>query len=277
MPTNTHIIVTGAGGSIGRAITRTLAQEGHNVIMACRNIAKDTPLCQEINNEYPAGKVSIMELDLASLDSVKAFARKIQQEGYAIRALINNAGVMNKHYRTTQQGHEQTIGVNFIGTYLLTQLLLPSIADGGNITFTTSLTRYIGKVDRQFFNLNAENYGRFKAYSRSKLATTLYAAHLAHELSARHIYVNAADPGVVDTGMIHMDAWFDPIADRLFRPLISTPLQGATSALSATLSQCNGEIFEKTRHHTIPKRWCNHPHTQWLIDATEQLVANWLK
>lgn len=274
MQHDTHIIVTGAGGSIGTAITRTLAHEGHNVIMACRNIAKDTPLCQEINNDYP-GRVSIMQLDLASLDSVKTFANKIRQEGYAIRALVNNAGVMNKNYHTTPEGHEMTIGVNFIGTYLLTQLLLPSIIDGGNITFTTSLTRYIGKVNERFFDLTAENYTRFKAYSRSKLATTLYTAHLAQELSARNIHVNAADPGVVDTGMIHMDAWFDPIADRLFRPLISTPQQGATSALTATLSQHTGQIYEKTRHHTIPKRLQQHRYTRWLIGEVERLTADW--
>lgn len=271
--TNTpYIIVTGAGGSIGQAITRTLAHAGHNVIMACRNIAKDTPLCDKINNEC-SGTVTIMQLDLASFDSIRRFADNIQERGYTIKALINNAGVMNKEYRTTREGYEMTIGVNFLGTYLLTELLLPGIIDGGNITFTTSLTRYIGKVDEQFFNLTANNYGRFKAYSRSKLATTLYTAHLAHKLSARNIHVNAADPGVVDTGMIRMDAWFDPLADKLFRPLISTPQQGATSALSATDASCSGEIFEKTRHHTIPKRLRKHRYTHWLIAEAERLTT----
>lgn len=271
-----HIIVTGAGGSIGRAITRALAHNGRNVIMACRNIAKDAPLCQEIDKECK-GKVTIMQLDLASLDSIKAFVGKIREKGYVIEALINNAGVMNKEYRTTQEGYEMTIGVNFIGTYLLTELLIPSIINGGSITFTTSLTRYIGTVDKHFFDLTANNYGRFKAYSRSKLATTLYTAHLTQKLTNRRIYVNAADPGVVDTGMIHMDAWFDSIADKLFRPIISTPEQGALSALTAYHTQCSGEIFDKTRHRAIPQRLRKHRYTQWLIEETERRVADWLK
>ena len=173
-----YTIVTGAGGSIGQAITRALASEGRNVIMACRNIAKDSPICDKINNEC-SGNVRIMQLDLASLDSVAQFAHAIGSEDITVEALINNAGVMLKHHSTTQQGIETTIGVNFIGTYLLTRLLAPSIKQGGHITFTTSLTRYIGKVDHHFFDLTAHNYGRVKAYSRSKLATTL--------LTARHI------------------------------------------------------------------------------------------
>ncbi|MBR5843277.1 MAG: SDR family NAD(P)-dependent oxidoreductase [Bacteroidaceae bacterium] len=270
----TYTIVTGAGGSIGQAITRALASEGRNVIMACRNIAKDSPVCEKINSQCP-GNVRIMQLDLASLDSVAHFAQAIGNENIEIDALINNAGVMLKHHSTTQQGLETTVGVIFVGTYLLTHLLIPHIKQGGHITFTTSLTRFIGKVDRDFFNLTEQNYGRFKAYSRSKLATTLLTAHLAQELAPRGIHVNAGDPGVVDTGMIHMDAWFDPIADCLFRPIISNPQQGAVSALSASESNVSGHIFEKRRHHIIPLKWRNHPQWQWLREETERIIAPW--
>ncbi|MBP3672006.1 MAG: SDR family NAD(P)-dependent oxidoreductase [Bacteroidaceae bacterium] len=269
-----YTIVTGAGGSIGKAITQALVERGEHVIMACRNLDKDRPLCQEINSRYP-GSVVIMELNLASFDSIATFASAIQEQ-YPIKALINNAGVMNKHYSTTKQGYEMTIGVNFLGTYLLTRLLTPMLKNG-HITFTTSLTRYIGKVDKNFFDLTANNYGRFKAYSRSKLATTLLAHYLSQQLAPMGIHVNAADPGIVDTGMIHMDAWFDPIADALFRPCISTPQQGAISALSANMSNLSGEIFEKQRHHTIPKRLHTHPHTQWLLEQAELITAPWCK
>ena len=271
----TYTIVTGAGGSIGQALTHALASEGRNVIMACRNIAKDTPLCEKLNNES-RGKVRIMQLDLASLDSVAQFAQELRNADIEIDTLINNAGVILKDYHTTQQGLEMTVGVNFVGTYLLTRLLIPTIKQGGHITFTTSLTRFIGKVDPNFFYLTSENYGRFKAYSRSKLATTLLTAHWAQQLAPQGIYVNAGDPGVVDTGMIRMDAWFDPLADRLFRPIISTPAQGAVSALCASNSHVSGCIFDKTRHHDIPAKWRNHPHWQWLLDETQRIVSPWL-
>ena len=269
-------IITGAGGSIGRAITRAIANQGRNVIMACRNIAKDTPICQQLNQEC-SGTVTIMELNLASLDSVAAFAQRIQQEGITIEALINNAGIMCKEYSTTHDGHEMTTGVNFIGTYLLTHLLLPMMQENGNITFTTSLTRYIGKVDRKFFDLSANNYSRFKAYAQSKLATTILTSHLAQQLAPCKIYVNAADPGIVNTGMIRMDAWFDPIADRCFRPFISSPEKGAISTLSATSSKVTGMIFNKNKYTPIPLHLKEHKHQEWLINETHRHIAPWLK
>ena len=267
-----YTIITGAGGSIGSAITRTLASEGRNIIMACRNVTKDAPLCKQIDDECN-GHVRIMQLDLASFDSIRSFAHLIEQEDIVVEALINNAGVMNKHYSTTADNHEMTIGVNFVGTYMLTQLLSPHIVDGGNITFTTSLTRYIGKIDRTFFGDNATHYARFDAYSKSKLATTLLTAHLAEQLATRNIHVNAADPGVVDTDMIHMDSWVDNIADALFRPIISTPQQGAMSAISATKSQLTGRIFTQNKHHDIPQRYRNHPMKAWLLEATEAIIT----
>ena len=175
------------------------------------------------------------------------------------------------HYRTPYG--EMTIGVNFLGTYLLTLLLLPRIADGGNITFTTSLTRYIGKIDQTFFDDDASHYTRFDAYSKSKLATTLLTAHLAEQLATRNIHVNAADPGVVDSNMIHMDSWVDGIADALFRPIISTPQQGAMSALSATKSQLTGMIFTQTKHHDIPQRYRNHPLKEWLLHKAKAIIT----
>lgn len=270
------IIVTGAGGSIGTAITSHFAACGKRVIMACRNLSKDTPLRDNLNAQYD-GEVEIKRLDLSSFDSIVAFAQSLQEDNYTIEALINNAGVMCKNYSTTSEGYETTIGVNFVGTVLLTKLLLPIMQENAHIVFTTSLTRYIGTVDTHFYDLTSRNYKRFKGYSRSKLATTLYAAHLAKQLANSKIYVNAADPGVVDTGMIHMDAWFDPLADRLFRPLISTPRQGALSAITAATAQVSGHIFEKERHHEIPKRLQHHKYAEWLINETTDRLEVWLQ
>lgn len=270
------VIVTGAGGSIGSSITRALAEQGRWVIMACRNIEKDAPLRDRLNAECP-GRVSIMQLDLASLDGISAFVRRIKENNIVVESLINNAGIMCKYFGTTQYGYETTIGVNFVGTYLLTRLLLPFIKDGGNIVFTTSVTRYIGTVDKDFYNLTAENYGRFKSYSRSKLATTLLTARLADSLASRSICVNAADPGVVDSGMIHMDAWFDPLADRFFRPLISTPDEGAQGALAAVATRKSGEIFQKDKSHAIPARVRQHRYASWLFEETDRRLSPWLQ
>lgn len=269
-------IVTGAGGSIGLAIAEELARQGKWVIMACRNLFKDTPQRDRLNTQYD-GRVSIMQLDLASLDNIAAFAQRIHDEGITVQALINNAGVMCKHFSLTRDGYETTIGVNFIGTYLLTRLLIPSMTQGSNIVFTTSMTRYIGSVDKRFFEATEASYARFKYYSRSKLAITLLTAHMASRLAERGIRVNATDPGVVNSNMIHMDAWFDPLADRFFRPLISTPAQGAIGAIAAaTTTDVTQAIFKRERHNPIPQRIKRHPYLTWLIDETNRRLEPWL-
>lgn len=270
-------IVTGAGGSIGYAIAEELARQGKWVVMACRNLQKDTPLRDRLNTLYN-GRVSIMQLNLASLDSIAAFARRIHDDGIPVKALINNAGVMCKHFSLTSDGYETTIGVNFVGTYLLTRLLLPAMTQESNIVFTTSMTRHIGSVNKDFFDTAAAHYARFKYYSRSKLAVTLLTAYMANRLSERGIHVNATDPGVVNSNMIHMDAWFDPLADRLFRPFISTPAQGAIGAVAAaTTTDVTQAIYKRSKHTPIPRNIRQHPYLTWLIDETNRRLAPWLQ
>lgn len=270
-------IVTGAGGSIGYAIAEELARQGKWVVMACRNLQKDTPLRDRLNTLYK-GRVSIMQLDLASLDNIAAFARRIHDDGITVQALINNAGVMCKHFTLTRDGYETTIGVNFVGTYLLTKLLIPAMAQGGNIVFTTSMTRHIGTVDKHFYDAMPARYARFKYYSRSKLAVTLLTAHMATLLDGQGIHVNATDPGVVNSNMIHMDAWFDPLADRFFRPFISTPAQGAIGAVAAaTATDVTQSIFKRRKHSPIPRNILRHPYLAWLFDETDHRLAPWLQ
>lgn len=270
-------IVTGAGGSIGHAITEELARQGKWVIMACRNLQKDTPLRDRLNSLYN-GRVSIMQLDLASLDNIAAFARRIHDEGIKVQALVNNAGVMCKHFSLTCDGYETTIGVNFVGTYLLTKLLIPALSQGSNIVFTTSMTRHIGTVDAHFYEATPAQYARFKYYSRSKLAVTLLTAHLAERLAPQGIHVNATDPGVVNSNMIHMDAWFDPLADRFFRPFISTPAQGAIGAVAAaTTTDVTQAIYKREKHTPIPRNIVQRPYLTWLIDETDRRLAPWLQ
>ncbi len=273
-----YYIVTGANGSIGQAITEALASQGLPIIMACRNIAKSQPVQQRIIDQTGQPDILLLPLDLASLKSITQFSERLAQENFSIKALINNAGVMCKNFGQTADGFEMTVGVNYIGTVFLTQLLLPLMQPGSRIVMTTSLTRYIGKIDTSFFVDTPTSYKRFKAYSRSKLALTLYTARLAQELRPRGIVVNAADPGVVDTDMITMHSWIDPLANLFFRPFISSPHEGATSAIcAATLpdsGEVSGEIFRKERHSPIPGSLKDSQQASWLWDETKKIVAN---
>ncbi len=268
-----YYIVTGANGSIGQAITEAIAQQGLPTIMACRNIAKAEPIRQRIASQTGNNDVRLIRLDLASMDSIATFTQLLTQEGIVIKALINNAGIMCKEFGQTTDGYEQTIGINYLGTVALTEQLIPLMRPGSRIVMTTSLTRYIGKINETFFADTPENYARFKAYSKSKLALTIYTARLAEELRDKGITVNASDPGIVDTDMITMhSAWIDPIANALFRPFISSPQSGAIGAIYSATAQyvkdVSGEIFSQKRHSPIPAKLLQSEQAQWLLKQT---------
>ncbi len=271
-----YYIVTGANGSIGQAITEAIAREGLPVIMACRNITKSEPIRLRIVSQTGNNDVRLIRLDLGSFDSIMTFTRLLSQENIVVKALINNAGVMCKEFRQTIDGYEQTIGINYLGTVVLTQQLIPLMHPGSRIVTTTSLTRYIGKIDNTFFTDTPDTFTRFKAYSKSKLALTIYTARLAEELRNKGIAVNASDPGIVDTDMITMHSWVDPIANALFRPFISSPQEGATGAVYASLAReiggTTGEIFNKKKHAPIPAKLFKSVQAQDLLKQTDSII-----
>ncbi|WP_300285917.1 SDR family NAD(P)-dependent oxidoreductase [uncultured Alistipes sp.] len=268
-------IVTGATGAIGRALTRALALRGERVVMACRNAAKAEPLRRRIVEETGNAAVETLPLDLSSLRSVAAFADTIRSKGVPVEALVNNAGTMNETLRLTEDGLEETLGVNYAGPYVLSRLLLPCMAAGGRIVNTLSVTYRIGKVDASALEPPVR-YTRFGAYARSKLALLLFTLELARRVGTAGPHVYAADPGVVDTDMITMHRWFDPLADLLFRPLIKSPQRGAETAVALAAGELpdgNPAIYwAGMKPRRIPVSVVNHPCRQSLWDETERFV-----
>ncbi|WP_298616641.1 SDR family oxidoreductase [uncultured Odoribacter sp.] len=274
-------IVTGANGGIGRAITETLARSGYRVIMACRNRQKAEQVRGQIAGLTGNLKIEVKELDLASFASVKRFAAQLLRQGVKIDALINNAGVMCQQFGLTEDGMERMLQVNYASPWLLTRLLLPAFSPGCRILNTSSCTYRLGKIDEHFFDITAENYSLFKIYGRSKLGVLLFTAELANRLEGREITVNAIDPGVVDTGMITMHRWFDPLTDLFFRPFIKSPQKGAATALHLILSEAgktvNGGFWINKRLREMPEAVKKQEQRKKLWEMTENKLANYLK
>lgn len=270
-------IVTGATGGIGRALTEGLCRRGLRVVMACRNTEKAEAIRQRIMRSGKAGngEVTVRALDMASLGSIGRFAERIRSEGAEIAALINNAGVMSGRFGLTADGIEQCMGVNYVGPYALTRLLLPMIADGGRIVNALSVTYRIGRIGPRPFEPEPQRYGRFRSYGSSKLALLLFTLELARRTAGR-VGVYAADPGVVDTGMITMHRWFDPLSDLLFRPLIKSPEQGARTALALAAGDLPDGRQALYWAGMKPKRVARpvacHPGRLALWEQTERLV-----
>lgn len=156
--------------------------------------------------------------------------------------MINNAGVLSTQFTQTENGFEQTVSVNYVAPFLLTHRLLPLMAKGCRIINTVSCTYAIGQIERDFFQKGRNGmFLRIPIYANTKYALLLFTLYMARTLKERGIHVHAVDPGIVNTNMITMKQWFDPLTDIFFRPFIRTPQKGAASAIAAMLSEEGGE------------------------------------
>lgn len=234
------IIITGATGSIGAELANALARTGQPVILAVRNVERGEKLAGEVKAASGNEQVLVQKLELDRPESVRSFAEWVAREDISLHAIVNNAGVMNRNYRTTASGIENTIAVNLIGTALLTRLLADRVAPGGHIVFTTSLTRRFYPAASIRLDEGEEEFSQLGTYGKSKAALTHYALYLCGRYP--DLRVNCADPGIVDSNMITMKRWYDPIANVIFRPLIRTPRQGAKAALRALTLTSSGNV-----------------------------------
>ena len=198
------VIITGANSGIGLETAVDMAKRNARVILACRSVERGKAAVADVKKRSGYNNVVFVQLDLGSLDSVRAFAAKILEDEPHIDILINNAGVMMIPKRTrTQDGFEMQFGVNHLGHFLLTNLLLDRIKDAPSariVNLSSSAQGYAGKFD--FDNLNSErSYSPMGAYCASKLANVLFTRSLAKRLEVSGITTNAVDPGVIKTGL----------------------------------------------------------------------------
>lgn len=275
-------IITGADGGMGTEITRAVATAGYKVIMACYDPEKAEQKRKMLMHDTGNEHLEIMPVDLSSLASVSAFADKVLERNEPLALLMNNAGTMETERRTTGDGLERTVSVNYVGPYLLTRKLLPLMGEGSRIVNMVSCTYAIGRLDFPDFFLKGRrgSFWRIPIYSNTKLALTLFTIDLSRRLRERGITVNAADPGIVSTDIITMHMWFDPLTDILFRPFIRTPRQGAATAVSLLLDpeagQRTGTVNASCRPRNLSEKYTCHPQMEELWTRTEQIVRKWL-
>jgi NAD(P)-dependent dehydrogenase (short-subunit alcohol dehydrogenase family) len=226
------VIITGANSGIGYETARALAKKGATVIMACRNQQKGEAAAKQIRNANPKGTVEVMQLDLGDLDSVRAFADEFKEQHDRLDLLINNAGIMHPPFGKTTQGFETQFGVNHLGHFALTGLLLDLTmrTPQARIVTVSSGAHRFGRID--FDDLNAEKgYRANAAYGRSKLANLLFTYELQRKLEAagsKAIAV-AAHPGWTATNLQQHSG----LIQFLNRFFAQTPEMGALPTLRA--------------------------------------------
>lgn len=199
--TGRRVVITGANSGIGFEAAKELARKGAEVVMACRSKERGEGAAEEIRDDVGDADLVVEELDLASLDSVRSFAERMNDEE-EIDVLIDNAGIMAIPRKETEDGFETQFGVNHLGHFALTGLLLDRVADDGRIVTVSSGMHERGEMDFEDLHWE-ETYDKWDAYGQSKLANVLFAYELDRRLkeAGSDVRSMAVHPGYADTNL----------------------------------------------------------------------------
>lgn len=245
-------LVTGANNGLGRASTQLLAGKGAHVVMAVRSVHKGEKAAAEIREEAPNAQLTVSALDLADLTSVHAFATDFLTTHDRLDVLMNNAGVMATPEMTTKDGFELQIGTNHLGHFALTGLLIETLLTTPNsrIVNVSSGAAEAGRI--RFDDLMfTKGYGRFDAYSQSKLANLLFTVELQRRLDAigSSTLAVAAHPGIADSNLVGNMQIPIPgvaaLAKLLSRVMFPDAIKGALSQVRAAVDPdvAGGEYY----------------------------------
>jgi NAD(P)-dependent dehydrogenase (short-subunit alcohol dehydrogenase family) len=248
-------VVTGANGGLGLETARALAAAGAHVVMAARNQDKAADAVAEIRRGVPDASLEVVALDLASQASVREAAERMLAAHERIDMLINNAGVMGIPERRTADGFEMQFGVDHLGHWSLSALLMPALlrADAARIVTVTSTAHHMGRaVDPDNPHLDG-NYGPWRAYGQAKLANFHFGIGLQQRLAAAGARAASliAHPGLSNTDLqtVSVQETGGGRSQRFFHRLATgmgmSPAQGALSQLRAATDPAakGGEFY----------------------------------
>ncbi|KAF7261814.1 hypothetical protein EG68_00928 [Paragonimus skrjabini miyazakii] len=296
-------VVTGANTGIGLVTAAELARRGCTVIMACRSRERAQAAKKQILENYgqsnpksttlhvadecvtkflspvTSEQLVIEQLDLGSLKSVREFAARITSAYPNIHYLINNAGLALANYETTEDGFEKTIGVNYLGPFLLTYLLLPNLklaAPFSRIINVSSLVHYWGSLCKPDLHIPKAVYDLTRAYRQSKLANVMHARELSRRLLGTSVTAVSLHPGVVNTEFFRQHTSLkNRIIHTLSKPMQISPWLGAQTTLYTVLS--NNVVSGFYYDNCLPKRASetamNDGECNWLWNKSLELLS----
>lgn len=232
------VVITGATGGIGTQICQWLLKKGYTVLAACRNKEKWNKFLDILSNAgIKTDKLKMVEVNLEDFASIDSFVEQCKElSGNKIDILINNAGMIAPSFKVTKDGYESSIQVNYMAPVRITTGLIPCFNNNSLVINTLSCTVNIGKgkfpikAEGEEYKKQKKEFNNLINYSNTKLLLAKYTTKLHRECNFN---VCGVDPGIVDTGIITLHRWYDPIADLLFRPFIRDAEKGAQPAIKA--------------------------------------------
>ena len=251
-------IVTGANSGMGKATVAELSDRGYDVIMLCRDLKRGTDAYESLIKENKNRNIELMLCDLGNYNSIRDFVKAFSEKYSNLDILVNNAGFISLDRQLTDEGTERQFGINHLGHFLLTNLLIPYMNNGSRIVVVASGAHKVGKIHFDDINLT-KSYNVVKAYSQSKLANVLFTRELSKRLSDKGITVNCCHPGAVATNMgVSRDTGFGKTITGLLKPFFLTPAQGADTAIflatDPSVKNISGEYFYKRKIAKSSKR-----------------------
>jgi NAD(P)-dependent dehydrogenase (short-subunit alcohol dehydrogenase family) len=271
-------VITGTTHGIGVVTSRELAEAGCTVVMLCRNDKAAAKVRADIVARSPGADVHAIHCDLASLASVRESARVVRRDFERIDLLINNAGIVSTRHRMSEDGFELTFATNYLGPFLLTQLLLDRVTEHGRIINVSSRIHYKGRLGATELAQVADRRARYSAgvaYARSKLANVIHTLALARRLEGTRIAANCLHPGVVDTNLL--PRWLRLLRPLRSREIIDAELGARTTlhlALSAEVAGKSGRYFDENHREQPPLEAANDVTLQEALwQASERWVA----
>ncbi|CAN8253511.1 unnamed protein product [Cochlearia groenlandica] len=241
-------IITGGTSGIGAETARVLAKRGVRVVMAVRDMKKAELVKEKILRENSEAEIILIEIDLSSLSSVKRFCSRFLSQDLTLNILINNAGVFSPNLEFSEDKIELTFATNFLGHYLLTELLIEKMIETAEKSGIEGRIINLSSVIHNWVNLDSFSFPKLlhpltyngtRAYAQSKLATILHAKALSKQLKDRNanLTINAVHPGIIKTGIIRAHKGL--LTDSLFliaSKLLKSISQGAATTCYVALS-----------------------------------------
>lgn len=237
------VLITGANTGIGKETARDMARRGARVVMACRNLTRAEAAAEEIRRSTGNGNVVIWHLNLASLYSVREFAKEFLATEERLDILINNAGVMMCPKWITEDGYEMQLAVNHLGHFLLTNLLLKMLKSSApsRVVNVSSIAHAGGKIEFDDLFFDKRPYNSLVSYRQSKLANVLFSKELARQMRGDGVSSYSLHPGVIRTELgRHVESWYPLMKTVLSLPsilLMKTPWQGAQTSIYCAVTE----------------------------------------
>jgi NAD(P)-dependent dehydrogenase (short-subunit alcohol dehydrogenase family) len=249
------VVVTGGNSGIGKETAVELARMGAHVVIAARNPAKATAAVAEVRERVgPPADVEKMPIDLASFDSVRAFADAYTKAHDRCDVLVNNAGLMLAHRTTTVDGHESTFQINHLGPFLLTNLMhdtLKTSAPARVVNVASDAHKMVKGLVLDDLEWTRRRYRGFGAYGATKLMNILFTRELARRWDGESITANAVHPGFVGSnfGREGDYGFLGRIGMPLARPFAISSARGALTSVylasSPDVDGITGQYFYK--------------------------------